>query len=364
MLEIRSPKLILNRETVSNNIEFMYKKAERLGLEFRPHFKTHQSIEIGNLFKQQGVTGITVSSINMAKYFANLGWGDITIAIPFNILEIEALNKLAQKATISVLVVDRDVIKFLENKLTVNLKAYIEIDTGQKRSGVAHNHFEQIDNLVETIRSCDKIEFAGFYAHSGHTYNCRSKNEILDIGRQAIEKLNALFDRYKAPICYGDTPSCSVMNDFGKVSQISPGNFVFYDWMQVIIGSSEPKNIAVALFCPVLAKYSSRKEILIHGGAVHLSKEFMLRDNSMPYFGVVSKAFDKSGVGNIVENVFVKSLSQEHGIIECTDEYFNSVQIGDVIPVIPIHSCLTADLMSGYVDLNGNAIDHLSAAAK
>lgn len=364
MLDITSPKLILNRNIVSSNIDFMINKAQQQALEFRPHFKTHQSIEIANMFKNRGVTGITVSSIYMAKYFIDNGWRDVTIAIPFNILETDLLNQLAKNAKITILIVTCEVLKHLEQNLNHNISAYIEIDTGQNRSGLAHNDYKNIDALIDCLDDCKKIEFHGFYSHSGHTYNCRSKQEILKVGSEAVNKLNDLYQKYKSPICFGDTPSCSVLNDFGNISQISPGNFVFYDWMQVVIGACSYKDIAVALFCPVIAKYESRKEILVHAGAVHLSKEYLINENNQQYFGMVAQNFDTAGTQLPKNNIFVKSLSQEHGVIKCDEQYFNAIKIGDVIPILPIHSCLTADLMAAYLDLNGSKIDHLSAYIK
>ncbi len=75
----------------------MAQKAKAHNLIFRPHFKTHQSAEIGNWFKDEGVNKITVSSVQMAEYFAESGWKDILIAFPVNIRETEQINRLASK---------------------------------------------------------------------------------------------------------------------------------------------------------------------------------------------------------------------------------------------------------------------------
>jgi D-serine deaminase-like pyridoxal phosphate-dependent protein len=69
--------------------------AQKHSLAFRPHFKTHQSLELGNWFKDYGVTQITVSSLEMAEYFATQ-WNDITVAFPVNVLEINRINSLAK----------------------------------------------------------------------------------------------------------------------------------------------------------------------------------------------------------------------------------------------------------------------------
>ena len=54
---------------------------------------------------------------------------------------------------------------------------------------------------------------------------------------------------------------------------------------------------------------------------------------------------------------YVKSLSQEHGLIQAEAALFDHVDIGDLVLVVPVHSCLTADLMGHYVTLSGSTID-------
>ncbi|MDX1268647.1 MAG: hypothetical protein R3311_14870, partial [Oceanisphaera sp.] len=93
MQGIIEPTLLLDEERCRNNITRMADKVMRGGARFRPHFKTHQSLEVGEWFKAYGVEAITVSSVTMAEYFSPL-WKDITIAIPFNIHEVERVNAL------------------------------------------------------------------------------------------------------------------------------------------------------------------------------------------------------------------------------------------------------------------------------
>ena len=98
-LNITKTTLLLDKSKAFANIEFMAKKAQRCGVRLRPHFKTHQSAQIGEWFRQHEIDAITVSSVEMAQYFARHGWRDITIAIPVNLREIDAINQLAQKVT-------------------------------------------------------------------------------------------------------------------------------------------------------------------------------------------------------------------------------------------------------------------------
>ena len=363
MANIYSPTLFVDLEKVRSNIEVMNLKAHKNALEFRPHFKTHQSIQIGEIFKELGIKGITVSSTRMASYFADASWNDITIAFPVNILAIEEYNRILKKCKLKTLISDTSSIPYLDANLSDKLGLYIDIDPGYGRSGLPASDTEKIKTLISLISNSDKCYLAGFYSHAGQTYTARSKQEVLRLANNALTNLAALKINFPdIPICFGDTPSCSVLDNFGPVDQISPGNFVFYDWMQVQIGSCCEDDIAIALYCPVIQKKDDY-EILIHGGAVHFSKEFILNNEGEAVYGVPAETKEK-GWGKIIEGNYLKSLSQEHGTLVCTPAYFNRVNVGDLIPIFPVHSCLTADLMGSYRSFAGGKIDHVSATNK
>ena len=78
MIQVTEPTMVLNEEVCKSNIARMAAKAKAANVVFRPHFKTHQSREIGEWFRASGVDKITVSSLNMAMKFAEWGWNDIT----------------------------------------------------------------------------------------------------------------------------------------------------------------------------------------------------------------------------------------------------------------------------------------------
>lgn len=353
----RYPYLLFNRSIATENLNTLISRARSNSLEFRPHFKTHQSKKIGRLFRDAGISAITVSSVTMAEYFADDGWDDITVAFPVSTHEIERLNQLTSEITLNILVVDEHTVKEFASKSVNELGVYIELDPGYGRSGVSMDDHDRIQNLKMKIGQSDSLVFKGFYIHAGHTYQSRGVMDIRTTNQPVLNKLAELKAVFPDTICFGDTPSCSVLNEFGPVDQLSPGNFIFYDWMQTKIGSCTPDQIAVAMMCPVVAKYKDRNQLLIHGGAVHFSKEAFTEDKET-YFGVVAEQ-NEAGWGNpLPENKLVK-ISQEHGTIVCTEEYFRSVQVGDIIPILPIHSCLTADCMGKYVDLAGETYDHL-----
>ena len=351
-MRIKEPTVMIDEEKCRRNIDRIAIKAKKNGLIFRPHFKTHQSAEIGNWFRDYGVNAITVSSVKMAKYFADNGWKDITIAFPINILEIDDINELAGNIKLNILIVDSEPLSILLDKVSNELGVFLKVDVGTHRTGILPENDTEIKKVIDTIKNSKYLRLKGFLAHYGHTYQCKNRNEIEDIFNKSNKILIDLKKSFfnEGIISIGDTPSCSLMNDFAEIDEIRPGNFIFYDIMQLNIGSCFEEDIAIVLVSPIVAKHKERNEIVVYGGAVHLSKDTIIDKNNNKVFGYVVEMND-NGWGRIIENTFVKSVSQEHGIIKVNsdDSLLFKKHSGDLIGIMPVHSCLTADLNGKYI---------------
>lgn len=351
MLNICRPTLLIDEIKVRKNIARMKKRAEILGCEFRPHFKTHQSGTIGEWFKAVGIEKITCSSIEMANYFARHGWDDITIAFPYNRLEIDLINDLNDHVSLNLLIESRSSLDHLESNLRNPAGYFIKIDVGNHRTGLEFHQADLISSLMKGRRKC---KYRGLLLHAGNTYGARSTNEVQAIHDLSVEGLNAILDKTgKSYVSYGDTPSCSRAERFDVIDEIRPGNFVFYDMMQVQIGSCTIDDVAAALACPIVAKHESRQELVVYGGAVHLSKDQLIVDGQS-FFGQPVELSENGWIA--MEKCRVKAISQEHGIISCTEDVFNRYNEGDLIGILPVHSCLTSNLSLNQMTLTGKVL--------
>ncbi len=359
---ISVPTLFLDETRCKRNISKMVSKAKRHQLELRPHFKTHQSLQVGNWFKEKGISKITVSSLKMAAYFAQ-EWNDITVAFPTNILEIKTINDLAKKIQLNLCIENIEVISFLEKHLESPVGVFIKIDVGTHRTGINSNNKTLINNILERVEANATTNFIGFLGHAGHTYKSRSIEEIETAHLESKDVLLELKTHYieqypNLILSAGDTPSCSVSENFEGIDEIRPGNFVFYDLTQSIIGSNNVDEIAVAMACPIVAIHKDRNEIVIYGGGIHFSKDYLEDPNDGVIFGRVVEKSDESW-GAIIPQIFLKSLSQEHGIVSVAEEYINNYKVGDVLWVLPVHSCMTADLMKAFYTFDGRVFTML-----
>jgi D-serine deaminase-like pyridoxal phosphate-dependent protein len=235
---------------------------------------------------------------------------------------------------------------------------FIEIDAGYGRTGVKFDDFSAIDEIISIARESHKLKFRGFYIHAGHTYY----SDILKIYDETRSALNVLISRYQSDypdmaLRIGDTPGCSMMEDFGPATELGPGNFLFYDLTQVAIGSCNREDIAIALVAPIVHISKRSGKIMVHGGGVHLSKDFIQMEDGSKCFGEVVLLTD-TGWKIPANPSRLTSISQEHGVIQASSELLDSVHVGDLIGILPVHSCMTADCMKSYWSTHGEWIDH------
>ena len=250
-MDIVRPTLVLDKDTCLQNIERMAEKAKSKNLIFRPHFKTHQSSIIGNWFKDFGVTSITVSSVSMANYFADNGWDDITIAFPVNVLEIDAINQLAAKINLNILIENKESLEILDKFIKYLTGVFIEIDTGHNRTGISSSKTNQIDTILEILKGNKKLNFKGFLSHTGHTYLANSRHDIFNRHFDALLKMRSLKNFYKSDwpnliLSLGDTPSATICDNFDEIDELRPGNFIFYDLMQYKLGVCKTRRYCIA----------------------------------------------------------------------------------------------------------------------
>ncbi len=356
---IQKPTLLLNERHARENIAFMAGKARRQGIRFRPHFKTHQSAAIGEWFRAEGVSAITVSSLDMAAYFAENGWDDITLAFPVNWRQAQALGELAEKVRLGLLVESLESVHWLKSS-AIPADIWVKIDTGAHRTGLP---WDQPADLLELLHAARDLPVAGLLTHAGHTYGAPDP-----VARyaQSVQRMLALCDAVRdetdlsLQVSVGDTPGCSLSPNLGAVDEIRPGNFIFYDAEQFSFGSCRADQIAVAAACPIVALHPAQEKVVIYGGAIHLSKDCWTQDGHALYGLVALPTTD--GWSDPLFGAYVSALSQEHGILHIPAEHMARFQVGQLVCILPAHSCLTAQALGRYQSLDGRWIEMFHSA--
>ncbi|WP_338688812.1 alanine racemase [Haloferula helveola] len=358
---MKKPQLIVDLEKATRNVSRIFDKFQRHGVAFRPHFKTHQCAAIGELFREMGVRSITVSSLDMATYFAGHGWDDITLAVPVNLGQVEEIDQLAQRIRLNVLVDSLETASALNDGLTVACPVWIKVDVGYGRVGIKWNDEARLLELAKLIESSALLEFCGLLTHSGHTYECRGREEVqvlFEEGRTRMLHLEETLQAHgtSARISMGDTPSASLAEAFDGVDEMRPGNFVFYDVVQSQIGSCSAEDIAVAIACPVIGKYEADLKVVVYGGSVHFSKDSVIIDGER-VFGQLALPASDGWKPVPLTDARIVSCCQEVSKIHVSREVFDQIGLGQTVYILPAHSCLAAEIYPRYRTTDGQVLE-------
>ena len=352
---IDRPTLVVDRVRAERNIARMAAKAEASGVRFRPHFKTHNSIEVGEWFRAAGVTAITVSSVEHAVRFADAGWDDITIAFPLVTRALPAIRDLASHVRVGVVVEGPDGATALA-AVESGMDVWVDVDAGYGRSGARWDDADRLGEIGAALARSRQHRLRGVLTHAGNTYHAPDHTAIEAIWAETAVRLAGARDVLAASTgvrgletSVGDTPGCAVMNRFDGVDEVRPGNFVFFDIQQLSLDVCTEEDLALAVACPIVGVYPARGEAVIHGGSVQLSLDTAPGPGDGRNFGRLALA-EPSGWHLLpAEAGFVRGLSQEHGVLRCSPDVLAQLRVGDLAFVIPAHACLPANQVGHWL---------------
>ncbi|MGB1288982.1 MAG: amidophosphoribosyltransferase, partial [Aggregatilineales bacterium] len=128
-----------------------------------------------------------------------------------------------------------------------------------------------------------------------------------------------------------------------------------HDMTQVTMDVCAVEDVAVVIACPVVAVYPERDTIAIYGGGVHLSKERLQNSDGSDNYGSIAVLVE--GGWQMIPDAYVSGISQEHGLIYAPQSFIETVSPGDILLVLPVHSCMSVDLLKQYQTLTGQTID-------
>jgi D-serine deaminase-like pyridoxal phosphate-dependent protein len=357
LTDITTPAFLVDRPTLVRNCTKMRDKARASGVGFRPHVKTHKSVEAAKL-QHGGTFGpITVSTLAEAEAFADAGFRDITYAVPI----APSREKLARAASIAQdverlsVLIDSEVALHALEEFDFTFDVFLKVDCGYHRAGVDPDSPDSVRLALALARS-ERVRFQGLLTHAGHSYNARDSAEI----RRIAGEESGVLTRFRALLAsegigdvrrsIGSTPTAAIVERFDECDEVRPGNYVFFDAFQATIGSCRLEDCAVSVLTTVIGSYPERHAIIVDAGALALSKDAGPEHvDPRCGYGLVCDAEMRPLPG-----MRIVALSQEHGKIAAQGH----VPVGTRLRIVPNHSCLTAAMFEEYHVLDrGKVVD-------
>lgn len=357
--QLDTPALLLDLDKMEKNINDIVRFAKEANVQYRPHMKTHKSIEIAKRQIKAGAIGITVAKIGEAEIMVAGGIKDILIAYPISAdAKIERVKKLMEKAKITVAVdsVEQAAILATSFEKDNPLNVWIKVNSGLNRVGVEPN--EEVVELATFIQERPTLNLTGIFTHAGHSYAATSTGQLEKIGKQeaaAVLQSAKLCENAGIPITHksiGSTPTFKIAGMIDGITEIRPGNALFYDMVQVGLGVAKEEQCAVTVLSQVVSKKPNR--LVIDAGSKTLALDQGAHGNA-----------SISGHGRIKEHpeLVIERLSEEHGVIPTNSEV--DVNLNDLLTIIPNHACVVANLFDTYiVHRNGKVIGEWKVDAR
>jgi len=334
--DLETPCVLIDLDKVEANLSRAQAEADRLGLNLRPHIKTHKLPRFAKRQVALGAAGITVQKLGEAEVMADAGLTDIFL--PYNILGAHKLGRLKalnSRVTLAVTADSPDTVAGYAAAFTTGkpLTVLIECDTGMGRCGVQTP--AQALALARQIRLAPGLRFGGLmtYPQAG----AREKAEAWLV--EAKEMLAK--DGIDCPvISSGGTPDMWKGHAGSVVTEYRPGTYIYFDRFEVKVGAGDWDDCALTVLATVVSRPTATRAV-IDAGTKTLTSDIL----------------GLEGHGRILgyEAAVVKNLSEEHGVIELAAPS-DSPRIGETIRIIPNHACVVSNLFDEVHLISGDAL--------
>jgi len=361
--QLKTPALILDLNRVKRNATRMTERVKKFGADLRPHIKTHKCIEVARIQTQGHSGAVTVSTLAEAQAFSAAGFTRITYAIPIEPGKFSEAIELSRSCEeLSLITDDLDTAKLLNDtarQAEVKLNVFLKVDSGYHRCGVEPTNPLALE-IVKRISSSSNLQFGGILTHAGHSYNCHTKEEVLQMARHERDLMTQFATELrsvvgKVPIVsIGSTPTITSVDHLNGVDEVRPGNYIFFDAFQATLGSCSFDDCALTVLASVTHRDLTRRKVIVDAGAIALSKDRGAIDLDA-----------RCGYGRMLDlegrdlGANIDSVSQEHGVFHVDDATdLDRFKVGTRVRILANHSCLTSAQHPYYAVMeNGNLVD-------
>lgn len=336
--EFGTPAVVIDMDVVEHNIKKVQALCDAVGIQNRPHIKTHKSPLIAKMQMDHGASGITCQKVGEAEVMADAGIDKILIS--YNIFGEEKTGRLGavlKKADVTVAADNPTVVAGLPHAAEVagrDLGVVVEIDTGRKRAGV-ENPAEAIA-LAKDIASRKGLNFRGFMLYP-------PEDKMAETQKFLDEVLTAIrADGLDAEIIStGGTPNLLNLGKIKGVTEHRAGTCVFNDRMMMAAGYASLDECALRVYATVVSRAGPERGILDSGSKTLTS----------------DTGWGLEGHGYLIEHPEAKiaRFAEEHGFLDlsaCNDR----PKVGDVVRVVPNHVCVVVNMVDRLVAVRGTDI--------
>jgi len=361
--DLPTPQVLIDHAKARANIARVQALATGAGVRLRPHAKTHKSPIVARWQLERGAVGVCCAKVGEAEVFVDAGLTDIRLPYPVNPSNASRVLPLMDRATISIIVDHLDVARGWSaamQRASRTLDVLIKVDVGFHRCGI--DPAGDALGFVQTIASLPGLRLRGLLSHAGHGYHASSEDELAAIAHDEAEILTGLRDRAAKSgvqideISVGATPTLRYSAQQPGVTELRPGNYVYFDRTQVALGAATLADCALTVLATVVSAPAVDR-IILDCGSKTLTNDQARGIAKAAGFGAVLR----DGIAD--DSLNIERLSEEHATVRVAGG--PRLKPGDRVRVVPNHSCVVSNLVDVVRLVEGDQIvDTIPIAAR
>jgi D-serine deaminase-like pyridoxal phosphate-dependent protein len=327
--DLPTPCLVVDLDRVEANISRFQAAVSDTGTRFRPHAKTHKTLELARMQLDAGACGLTVAKVGEAEVYVDAGVEDVVVAYPVVGEEKWArLAALADRAKIGVNVDSEAAAHGLSRaaeKRRVDLHVHLDVDSGLGRTGIPPEEPDDLERLAGLVRSLPGLRLEGVTTYRGLPSSATGREAAgSEEGSMAVDVARRLG---VTQVSAGSTPTGAAAAAVDGITEVRAGTYVFNDLMQLEWGVVTEDEVALSILATVVSRRGPR--VTVDAGSKTLSGDFKLADDEGP---VVAR-----GLGR---DIVIERMNEEHGIGRSSEP----LEIGDRVLLTPVHVCTCVNL--------------------
>ena len=363
--DLSTPQVLVDRTRLLNNIVRVQDLANAAGLALRPHAKTHKSPVIAKWQIERGAVGICCAKVGEAEVFVSGGIDDIRLPYPIHPQNSSRVLSLMNRASISIIVDHLSVAKRWSDTMRIagrSLDVLVKVDVGFHRCGIDPGRGAL--DFICRVSELPGLRLRGLLSHAGHGYQACSDDELKAIAAGEAEILTGLRDAAHASgialdeISVGATPTLRFSVKEPGVTELRPGNYVYFDRTQVGLGSASLQDCALTVLATVVSKPATDR-IVLDCGSKTLTTDVARGMTPTTGYGCVLTPDGAS----VDATLSIERLSEEHATVRVHGG--TMLEPGDRVRVLPNHSCVVSNMVDEIRLVEGEqVVDTLNVAAR
>ncbi|HEY7499830.1 MAG TPA: alanine racemase [Vicinamibacterales bacterium] len=357
LTELRTPAVLVDTARVARNIDRMQAAVDARGIRLRPHAKTHKLPEMARRQIARGAIGICCAKLGEAEVFADAGIEDIRLPYPLHPVNADRVLALLDRTRLSFIVDDLEIAREWSGVMTSagrTVDVLVKVDVGFHRCGIDPDRPDAA-NLVAKIADLGGLRFRGLLSHAGHGYGAASDQETAAIAAAEARLLAALAEQAgdlgvkTDEISVGATPTARFSVQQRGITELRPGNYIYYDRTQVGLAAANWEDCALTVLARVVSTPSPDR-IILDSGSKTLTNDLARGFGSTPGYGVVFASLDARAPN---ESLLVERLSEEHATVRVLDGG-RGLKTGELVRILPNHSCVVSNLVDSAWLVDGD----------